>query len=168
MNVCITGDMSAESRAVAELAVLSARLTRIAQRFAHAHEDVLGLTQPEYRTLRAISRRGPQRMKRLADRQLLSSQTMSQTVDRLVVAGLATRTEDSVDRRHLQIDATPAGLERLDAYEHAFEQYLEGALDELDESESAEIAAALTRLNEALAAKRDGGYFRTQREALHA
>ena len=92
------------AQAAAELAVLGWRLARIAQRFAKPSAHSLGLTQPEYRTLRALRRRGPRRMKDLADRQLLSSQTMSQTVDRLVVAGLATRTEDPDDRRHLLIE----------------------------------------------------------------
>lgn len=152
----------------AELAVLGSRLTRIAQRFAKTREDSLGLTQPEYRTLRALRRRSPRRMKQLADWQLLSSQTMSQTVDQLVVAGLATRTEDSDDRRHLLIDTTPAGLARLEAYEDAFVQYLQGALDELDESEISEIAAALARLNAAISAKREAGYFRSRRRTVHA
>lgn len=107
-------------------------------------------------------------MKNLADWQLLSSQTMSQTVDRLVVAGLATRTEDPEDRRHLLIEATPAGLESLAAYEAAFVEYLEGALDELDEPELADIAQAVVRLNAAISAKREAGYFGHRRGHAHA
>ncbi|MCY3748760.1 MAG: MarR family winged helix-turn-helix transcriptional regulator [Chloroflexi bacterium] len=152
----------------AELAVLGSRLARIAQRFAKTRAHSLGLTQPEYRTLRALRRRGPRRMKDLANWQLLSSQTMSQTVDGLVVAGLATRTEDPDDRRHLLIEATTAGLERLASYEAAFVEYLEGALDELDESELSEIAKALGRLNATISAKREAGYFRFRREAVNA
>ena len=148
--------------------MLGLRLTRVAQRFAKAREATLGLTQPEYRTLRALRRRGPRRMKQLADRQLLSSQTMSQTVDRLVVAGLATRTEDPEDRRHLLIKATPAGLASVATYEAAFVEYLQGALDELDESELADIAQALVRLNAAISAKREAGYFGHRRRHAHA
>lgn len=107
-------------------------------------------------------------MKQLADWQLLSSQTMSQTVDRLVVAGLATRTEDPEDRRHLLIEATAAGLESLAAYEAAFVEYLEGALDELDASELSDIAEALVRLNAAISAKREAGYFGSRPRAVHA
>ncbi len=166
MRLTITSDASAQ--AAAELAVLGSRLTRIAQRFAKAREATLGLTQPEYRTMRALRRRGPRRMKNLADWQLLSSQTMSQTVDRLVVAGLATRTEDPEDRRHLLIEATPAGLESLAAYEAAFVEYLEGALDELDEPELADIAQAVVRLNAAISAKREAGYFGHRRGHAHA
>ena len=156
------------AEAAAELAVLGSRLTRIAQRFAKAREASLGLTQPEYRTLRALRRRSPRRMKQLADWQLLSSQTMSHTVDRLVVAGLATRTEDPADRRHLLIEATPAGLESLAAYEAAFVEYLEGALDALDESELTDIAQALAQLNAAISAKREAGYFGPRRRPVHA
>ena len=156
------------AEAAAELAVLGSRLARIAQRFAKTREDSLGLTQPEYRTLRALRRRSPRRMKQLADWQLLSSQTMSQTVDRLVVAGLATRTEDPADRRHLLIEATPAGLASLAAYEAAFVEYLKGALDELDESELADIAQVLVQLNGAISAKREAGYFGARRRAVHA
>ena len=156
------------SKATAELAVLGSRLTRIARRFAKTREASLGLTEPEYRTLRALRRRSPRRMKQLADWQLLSSQTMSQTVDRLVVAGLATRTEDPADRRHLLIEATAAGLVRLAAYEDAFVRHLEGALDDLSESEIADIGAALARLNAAISAKREAGYFGLRQEATHA
>ena len=166
MRLTITSNASAE--AAAELAVLGSRLTRIARRFAKAREASLGLTEPEYRTLRALRRRSPRRMKQLADWQLLSSQTMSQTVDRLFVAGLVTRTEDPEDRRHLLIEATAAGLESLAAYEAAFVEYLEGALDELGESELAEIAQSLSRLNGAVSAKREAGYFGTRRRVVHA
>ena len=107
-------------------------------------------------------------MKDLANWQLLSSQTMSQTVDRLVVAGLATRTEDPVDRRHLLIEATSEGLGNLAAYEAAFVEYLEGALDELDASNLADIAEALVRLNAAISAKREAGYFGSRPRAVHA
>lgn len=99
---------------------------------------------------------------------MLSSQTMSQTVDRLVVAGLATRTEDPEDRRHLLIEATPAGLESLADYEAAFVEYLEGALDELDEPELADIAQAVVRLNAAISAKREAGYFGHRPGHAHA
>lgn len=166
MRLTITSNASAE--AAAELAVLGSRLTRIARRFAKAREASLGLTEPEYRTLRALRRRSPRRMKQLADWQLLSSQTMSQTVDRLFVAGLVTRTEDPEDRRHLLIEATAAGLESLAAYEAAFVEYLEGALDELGESELADIAQSLSRLNGAVSAKREAGYFGTRRRVVHA
>jgi DNA-binding MarR family transcriptional regulator len=164
----LTITTGASAEAAAELAVLGSRLTRIAHRFAKAREASLGLTQPEYRTLRALRRRGPRRMKDLADWQLLSSQTMSQTVDRLVVAGLTTRTEDPEDRRHLLIEATAAGLESLAAYEAAFVEYLEGALDEVGESELADIAQSLSRLNGAISAKREAGYFGTRRRVVHA
>ena len=107
-------------------------------------------------------------MKQLAEWQLLSSQTMSHTVDRLFVAGLVTRTEDPDDRRHLLIEATAAGLERLAAYEAAFVEYLEGALDELDESELADTAQALVRVNAAISAKREAGYFGHRRRHAHA
>ncbi len=166
MRLTITSDASAQ--AAAELAVLGSRLTRVAQRFAKAREATLGLTQPEYRTLRALRRRSPRRMKQLADWQLLSSQTMSQTVDQLVVSGQVTRTEDPEDRRHLLIEATPAGLASLAAYEAAFVEYLEGALDELDESELADVAQALVRLNAAISAKREAGYFGRRRRHAHA
>ncbi len=159
---------SASAEAAAELAVLGSRLTRIARRFAKAREASLGLTEPEYRTLRALRRRSPRRMKQLADWQLLSSQTMSQTVDRLFVASLVTRKEDPDDRRHLLIEATTAGLASLATYEAAFVEYLQGALDELDESELADVAQALVRLNAAISAKREAGYFGRRRRHAHA
>ncbi len=146
-----------------ELAVLAGRLARISERFAWSHEDDLRLSLRAYRVLRALCRRGPLRMQALARALMLSKQTVSQTVDRLVVDGLATRAQDPDDRRHAVVTATDEGQQRLAQYLAAFTQHLQGALDGLDEREAEAAAAALQRLNDQIEAKREAGYFRTLR-----
>ena len=154
-------------RAASELAVLSARLMRIVQRFSDRHEGRLQLSLPSYRALHVLVRRSPLRMSQLTNALMLSKQTVSQTVDALVVDGLASRGEDSNDRRHIVVESTSKGTARLQHYESAFEEYLNGMMDNLDD-ETVRIAASLSRLNMEINIKRDSGYFRSTGQRIDA
>ena len=155
-------------QAAAELAVLSARLARIAIRFAEANGTTLQLSWPAYRALRVLRKRGPSRMSYLAEALMLSKQTTSQTVDGLVRADLVTRDDDPDDRRHMIVTATATGLARLQAYEDEFDRHLQGLLIDMDDLDAARIASALHQLNMEISAKRDAGYFKTGRKKPHA
>ena len=146
-------------KAASELVILWARLMRIVQRFAERHEEELQLSLPEFRALRVLRRRGPSRMSRLTDALMLSKQTVSHTVDDLVMSGLATRGEDTNDRRHIVVEVTSQGVVRLQHYELEFEEYLTGMMADLDDDEAASISSALSRLNIEINVKRDSGYF---------
>ena len=155
-------------RAASELAVLSARLMRIVQRFSERHEDELQLSLPSYRALHVLARRSPLRMSQLTNVLMLSKQTVSQTVDALVVDGLASRGEDSNDRRHIVVEATGKGIARLQHYASPFQEYLNGLMVNLDDDEAASIASSLSRLNREINSKRDSGYFHSRAQPIDA
>ena len=149
-------------RAAQELIELAPRISRIASLFAEARFVELGISMPQYRALRA-ARRQPRRMSELAGMLLLSKQTVSQTVDVLVRQGMATRSEDHTDRRHTIVSTTQLGVRRLEAFEHAFADYLAGVLDGLPAEAQTKVADALEGLNALLNKRRDEGYFRKLR-----
>ena len=155
-------------RAASELAVLSARLMRIVQRFSERHEGELQLSLPSYRALHVLVRHSPLRMSQLTNALMLSKQTVSQTVDALVVDGLASRGEDSNDRRHIIVEATGKGTARLQHYESAFEEHLNGLMADLDDDETASIASSLRRLNMEINIKRNSGYFSSTGQRIDA
>ena len=151
-------DSAATTRAAQELILLAHRVSRILRRFAETRFDQFGLSMPKHRALRVIRRR-PRRMSELADTMMLSKQTVSQTVDDLVKAGLATRAEDPLDRRHTVVTATPTGLRRLESLEAALAEYLAGVLSGLTPEAQADLLAALEELNALLVRRRAEGYF---------
>ena len=113
---------------------------------------------PLYWALRAVRHR-PRRMSVLTETLMLSKQTVSQTVDNLVKAGLVTRAEDPTDRRHTVVTATPTGSCRLESFEAAFAEYLAGVLDGIPSADQEALAAALETLNSLLIRRREEGYF---------
>lgn len=149
----------AARRAAEELILLAPRVSRIARRYTDASHDKFQLTMPQYMALRSARRR-PQRMSHMADRLMLSKQTVSQTVDGLVEDGLASRAEDPTDRRHTVVAITHAGEERLDAFEAAFARYLSTAIDGMTPKDLEALALALAALNRKLVQLREAGYFK--------
>src|SRR5512147_2476437 len=77
--------------------------------FMHAS----GLTMPQIVTLFAL-RRAEASISELAGRLRMSLPATSQLVDRLVEAGLISRTEDAADRRVRRASILPAGLRYLE------------------------------------------------------
>ena len=152
------GDGGADAVA-AELLQLTPRIGRVMRRFAAARLPELRLSMPQYRTLRSVRRR-PWRMQELAERLMLSKQTVSQTVDVLVREGLVARTEDASDRRHTIVTPTDAGTRRLDAFEDEFVQYLSGALGGMPTAARQSAVEALRGLNALLVQRREEGYFK--------
>ena len=148
---------------------LTPRIGRIMRRFSAARLPELRLSMPQYRTLRIVRRR-PRRMHELAERLMLSKQTISQTVDVLVRGGVVTRVEDPSDRRHTIVAPTEAGTRRLDTFEEEFVQYLSGALGGMPAAARQSAVEALRGLNALLVQRRDEGYFKQPqrtRERIH-
>ena len=107
-----------------------------------------------------LRKQGSSRVSRLAHALMLSKQTTSQTADELVRANLVTR--------GVRIPkTTDAGIARLQVYEGHFDEYLEGLLEALEESETAHVTSALRQLNAETSTKRDAGHFRPARQQSH-
>ncbi len=67
------------------------------------------VTLPQFRTLVALTDRGPRRLADLADALGVSPSTATRMCDRLVRKGLITRTRDELDRREVNLVVTAAG-----------------------------------------------------------
>ena len=145
--------------AAEELIRLALRSGHIIRRFAEATLDQYKLTMPHYRALRALSRRA-RRMSDLADLLMLSKQTISQTVNSLVVEGLVTREEDTEDRRHTIVTITSAGVRRLEHFEAALAEYIAEALADVDERQRRAIGDALALINATFDRRREEGFFK--------
>lgn len=83
----------------------------------------------------------------LATRHRLANNTVSVLVQQMVGADLVTRTEDPGDRRAVRVRLTDAGLGMLTAWQHAHEQRLEHAMNQLDLTDRTAVLAALPALS---------------------
>lgn len=84
----------------------------------------------------------------LAIRQRLATNTVSNLVQTMVVAGLLTRSPHPDDRRAVNLTVTALGKAKLDGWQRANEQRLNDALSKLDPPLKESIDAALPALAE--------------------
>lgn len=81
----------------------------------------------------------------------VSKPSMSKMISLLVQRGWITREEDPADRRRKPLSLTPAGQKVHERVRDAVQQNLVRSLDELDDRQRAQIAAALDLLVKTLA-----------------
>jgi MarR family 2-MHQ and catechol resistance regulon transcriptional repressor len=92
------------------------------------------LVPSDFGALEALLHKGPLTVKQLGEKVLLTSGSMTASVDRLEKRGLVKRSDDARDRRTRIIDLTPEGRELIerafachrDAMERALEGFSEG------------------------------------------
>ncbi|HEU5268549.1 MAG TPA: MarR family transcriptional regulator [Jatrophihabitans sp.] len=87
------------------------------------------------------------RVKDLADRHRLATNTVSQLVQQLVVAGLVDRQPDARDRRAVVLALTADGRQLLQLWLTANQRRLQSALGELSAADRSAILTALPALN---------------------
>ncbi len=91
-----------------EAVMLAARLlVAVSARSVAAVEDVVSL--PQLRVLVMVSSRGPLNLGAVAAGLGVHPSNATRAVDRLVVAGFLSRTDDPTDRRNLVLELTPQG-----------------------------------------------------------
>ena len=104
---------------VAPLQVLS-RVSRLAHHLDRARASTFGaheLERWEFDVLAALRRSGPPHRltpSQLLPQTLVTSGTMTTRIDRLAGRGLVTRRPDPTDRRHVVVELTDDGLQRVD------------------------------------------------------
>lgn len=86
------------------------------------------------------------RVTELAARHRLATNTVSNLIQQMVLAGLVERCVDPVDRRAVTLDVTPAGAAQLDGWLAANNRRLDAALRDLPASDRRAILAALPSL----------------------
>lgn len=103
--------MSLASEEVAqdvEAVMLAARvLVAISAQSVAAVDDIV--TLPQLRVLVMVSSRGPLNLGAVAAGLGVHASNATRAVDRLVVAGLLSRSDDPTDRRNLLLELTPEG-----------------------------------------------------------
>ena len=87
------------------------------------------------------------RVTELAARHRLATNTVSNLIQQMVLAGLVQRCDDPVDRRAVTISATPAGADQLDGWLAANNRRLDAALRDLPAPDRRAILAALPALS---------------------
>ena len=102
----------------------------------HAPELVeMSMSMAQMKVLYLLWARREVQMSELVGMLGVSISTVSGLVDRLVEAGLARRREDSVDRRHVVVGISDAGIELLDRFRELGQRQMRQLLDALDTEE---------------------------------
>jgi DNA-binding MarR family transcriptional regulator len=116
----------------------------------HAPEFLeIAVTMPQAKLLYLLGAAGDLHMSELVTRLGVSLSTVSGLVDRIVEAGLATRREDTADRRQVVVGLTPAGATLIDRFRELSAHQMRELLDRLDDAELATVHLGLTALSTA-------------------
>lgn len=120
---------------------LMLRLSWASQRRLDRDLEAYGLTLPQYMTLRATQRAGPDgiSMTALANASHQLGATMTGIVDRLAAHGLLVRQPDPHDRRAQRISLTPAGQDLLANADLQQHQRLVNLLERFSVDERAQL-----------------------------
>ena len=109
-----------------------------------------GLPVSQFRALRFVRRNPGAQMSALADHLGMSRPAASQMADRLVRAGLVTRSTHPVDNRRVELRLTESGSAALSKCDEETRAWLCDRLAGLDSRKLAELAGALRDLRDAL------------------
>jgi DNA-binding MarR family transcriptional regulator len=107
------------------------------------------ITVEQFHILRHI-RKGHGSVSELAEVKQISRAAISQGVDTLVNKGFIRRTQDTQDRRHVQLDLTPAGNALLDAIFGDTRRWMMELLAPLTEDELQALICAAEALRRVL------------------
>lgn len=115
---------------------------------AHAIRNIngFGMGQSDFGVLEALLHRGPLNVKQLGAKVLLTSGSMTATVDRLEARGLVTRQDDATDRRARIIHLTDAGRELIERIFAEHRDAMEEAVAGFPVEERAALIQSLRRL----------------------
>jgi len=104
------------------------------------------ITVEQFHILRRIHK-GRDSVSKLAEAKHISRPAISRAIDVMVNKGLVTRTQDTQDRRHVQLDLTAKGHELLEAIFGKNREWMISKLASLDNSELETIQVAMNALN---------------------
>jgi DNA-binding MarR family transcriptional regulator len=102
-----------------------------------------GLTIPQFRVLRFVSREPGIGVSGLAERLGMSVTATSALVDRIVRAGELARIQDTEERRRVRLTVTPAGEARIERAQAHTRAWLAEEIADLPARERARLDAAL-------------------------
>ena len=121
-----------------------------------AETECCGVTVAQCRLLLELGLRGPSSACDLAESLALDQSTLSRTADGLVMAGLATRSEDPGNRRRQILDLSPRGREKADLIDRSCDERYESALAAEGLGDGTAAAKTVASLARALRGLRTG------------
>lgn len=131
-------------------AVIDAVLTASRVLVAVAARSLTGVagevTLTQYRSLVVLASRGPQSVAALADEVGVTPPTASRLCDRLVRKGLIRRSENSRDRRFVNLALTPTGKQLVDAVTRSRRAEISRLLEDVPTSSLGPMIEALRQL----------------------
>lgn len=126
------------SAAASDLRMATFRLARRLR----AQRAVDTMSDGQFAVLAALKMHGLHTLGELADRERVTAPSMNRTVNGLEEAGYLTRTTDDDDRRKVNIELTPAGLDVVQETVRRRDAWLESVLADLDDDEREVLARA--------------------------
>lgn len=147
--------MNADDSVIGRIETEVALLMRFAEatRRATPVEPHRSLDRAAYVILRYLDEAGPQNVSALAARLNLDGSTVTRQVGAMEREGLIAREADPSDGRGTLVSATAAGLRRMSIVREARAELYDEMLVSWTETDRADLATLLTRLNEALSAR---------------
>ncbi len=113
------------------------------------------LTVPQFRILNFIHRAAPASLSEVAEHMGLTLPSASKAVDSLVERELVTRTQDSVDRRRVEIVLTALGTSVWERSRALTRTWIAGRLSGLSQGDRAAIERGMIALRDAVSAGTD-------------
>ncbi len=107
-----------------------------------------GISTQQFNILRILRGTHPEpaTIKLLTERMIDKMSNASRLVDKLVQKGLALRTESCLDRRRVDVNITPKGLELLQRASTAVENEIHGGVRNLSDAEAAQLSTLLDQM----------------------
>lgn len=146
---------SSDAQRLTETVTRLRRALRATVRTDHPWE-LLPMAQVEL--LQVLAEESPLRIRDIAERRNLATNTVSNLVGQMTTDGMVERATSTTDRRVAAVTLTPAGAEKLQSWIATNERQIGAALATLDEQDRAAVRAALPaleRLADALALPSD-------------
>ena len=107
------------------------------------------VTLPQLRVLVVLASCGPLNLAAVAQGLGVHSSNATRACDKLVEAGLLTRTDDPADRRNLILRLTPAGEELVESVTRARRASIAGILERMPAASRSRLTSALGKFTEA-------------------
>ena len=132
------------------LSYVIGRLDRVLRRRLGAAVEPAGLTLPAYTALSVLRDQGGLSNAQLARRSLITPQSMSEVLARLVEQGYVRRRASPGEGRAIRIELTTAGGRALERCDRAVDGIEREMLRDLDAGEAASLRDALIHCGRAL------------------
>ena len=129
------------------------RILRATELYSRDLALAVGLSPAQLRVLQIVAEKSSAMPKLLANQMGVSQATVTALVDKLVTRGMVQRVPSELDRRQINVLATPQGLSRLVDAPDALQQRFVSAFVELADWEQAQLVSSLERVADMLGAQ---------------